>query len=333
MAPTVREIVIPVPHTPKSLVWDDGCLVDWVAGGTRFHLDGRVEDPGVRYAYCFDAAAATSTGNFSAVYTKLGTKGLILERGTVLREINRSYYQANLYEYPIALFSLPDGREVIAHCPDEYNQIEIDLLRTGERLTQSNTRKPKDVFHSRLNASADGKHLVSAGWSWHPVDVVEVFDVLKALAEPSHLDGRGVLESIWTECGISAAFFGNGHVAVGYEPVTHDDVSNQAPCATPQMQMYDLSSPGAPRACSLDASAGAMMAIDDQYFLSLQVFPKLVDLRAGRVVEAWPHLACGTNTSSIRTSEVPSPAYAFENSGLRCAIASDSAIHVLEFQR
>jgi hypothetical protein len=130
MSPTAREILIPVQNMPKSLVWDDGCLVDWVAGGTRFHRDGRIEQPSVRYAYCFDAAVATPSGNFSVVYTQLGTKGLVLERGKVLREINRSYYQANRYDYPIALFCLPDGREVIAHCPNEYKQIEIELLQT-----------------------------------------------------------------------------------------------------------------------------------------------------------------------------------------------------------
>jgi hypothetical protein len=174
---------------------------------------------------------------------------------------------------------------------------------------------------------------LSAGWAWHPVDVVEVFDVQAALRDPSHLDGQGLLESVWTECGISAAFFGNDQVAIGYEPITHDDVSNQNPCATPQLQIYSLSSPVASALGSLEASAGAMMAVDDHHFLSLESFPKLVDRRTGRVVQAWPHLACGRRTSSIRTSASPAIAYAFESTGQRCAIAGPEAIHVLDFRR
>ena len=40
-------------------------------------------------------------------------------------------YQAHEYEYPIALYYLPDGRPAILHCPDEYCQMEIELIETG----------------------------------------------------------------------------------------------------------------------------------------------------------------------------------------------------------
>ena len=98
----------------KSLVWEGDELVDWVAGGRRFRLDGRVIEPNVRYAFAFDAARNSPSGEFSVIYTRCATKGLVLQRGKVLREINRSFYHAAVYEYPIAMFALADGREAIA---------------------------------------------------------------------------------------------------------------------------------------------------------------------------------------------------------------------------
>lgn len=54
-------------------------------------------------------------------------------------------------------------------------------------------RDPTDVFHSRLAVSQDGRHLVMAGWLWHPCGVGWVFDLQQALTDPSVLDGRGVV--------------------------------------------------------------------------------------------------------------------------------------------
>lgn len=61
------------------------------------------------------------------------------------------------YRYPVALFTLPDGRTGIAHCPERYNRLEIEDAITGERLTASGQREPRDVFHSRLAVSGDGR--------------------------------------------------------------------------------------------------------------------------------------------------------------------------------
>jgi hypothetical protein len=59
-----------------------GCdgLVDWVAGGTRWRLDGVQMDPPVQYAYGFDRAVVSPSGRYQALYTECGTKGLILDR-------------------------------------------------------------------------------------------------------------------------------------------------------------------------------------------------------------------------------------------------------------
>jgi len=173
---------------PRSLAWDGGELVDWVAGGTRWStVDGSQHDSGFGYRFNFDRAVVSPSGRYSVIYTERGTKGLVLDRGEILREINRSYYCSDDYAYPVALGRLPDGREVIAHCPDDYNRIHIDTLAGGKRLTRRRN-KPDDTFHSRLSFSPDSRHLLSAGWWWHPFETACVFDVPAALAKPALLD-------------------------------------------------------------------------------------------------------------------------------------------------
>jgi hypothetical protein len=84
-------------------------------------------------------------------------------------------------------FALRDGREVIAHCPDHYNIIEIEEIESGNRLT-SRTGEAADFFHSRLQVSSDSKYLLSAGWVWHPWDTIQLFDIEHALQSPESLD-------------------------------------------------------------------------------------------------------------------------------------------------
>jgi hypothetical protein len=125
----------------KSLCWQGDALVDWVAGGNFYFLDGTTRPRHVGYSYRFDAAVVSPSGTYAVIYEKLGTKGLILKNGNILREINRSFYYAHAYEYPITLFQLPDGREVIAHCREEFCRLDIDDLETGKPLTDSQERK------------------------------------------------------------------------------------------------------------------------------------------------------------------------------------------------
>src|SRR5262249_4371873 len=136
----------------------------------------------------FDAATASPDGRFAVVYERLGTKGLLLHDGKILRELDRSFYHARAYEYPVTLFREPDGRLLLAQCPKLYCCIELEEVESGQSLTASAGRKPADFFHSRLAASPGGKRLLSAGWVWHPWSAVECFDVARALADPRHLD-------------------------------------------------------------------------------------------------------------------------------------------------
>jgi len=323
----VRETRISAPGV-RSLVWHGDVLVDWVDGGRRFTLDGRSHDSGVRYAYPFDAAVTSPSGEFSAIYTRLGTKGLILHRGKILREINRSFYHADVYEFPIALIRLEDGREVIVHCPNDYNQLEIDDLATGRSLAGPTERPPSDFFHSRLMGSADGKRLVSAGWVWHPVDVVRLYSLTKAVADPCHLDGKGLGIDAYAEDGISAAFLETGELAVDLV----EELDQEEPGAsTAALHLFDPALPGTPKVIRRAERLGTMMAVGDHHLLGLYEHPKLLDLRTGNIVRRWMHIDSGVQKSSIILNDPPPPPIALDHSGRRCAIANADGIDVLEF--
>src|SRR5204862_1840925 len=89
--------------------------------------------------------------------------------------------------YPVALFTLPDGTQGLAHCPEEYNKLEIEELASGRRLT-TRTGEAVDFFHSRLQVSPGGTYLLSAGWVWHPLDTVQIFRMAVVLKNTEQLD-------------------------------------------------------------------------------------------------------------------------------------------------
>jgi len=324
----IKEIRVPARNV-RSLVWQGDILVDWVGGGRQFTFGGEVGRAQVFYAYGFDAAVESPSGEFSVIYTRLGTKGLVLRRGKFVREINRSYYFADDYEYPIALVRLQAGNEVVIHCPDHYNQLEIEDLATGERLTGSTNRKPSDCFHSRLACSLDGTRMVSAGWHWHPVDEVKLYDLAAALADPSHLDGEGLGIDAWAEDGCSAAFLPDGRLAVDLVGIVTNDDAVDAPKAA--LRLFDPSGPIAPEVIHRTQRLGTMMAVGTQHLLGLYEHPKLVDLQTGQVVRSWPHINSGAQTSSILNNSPPIPPIALHALGRRCAIADAEGINVLEF--
>jgi hypothetical protein len=98
-----EETVIPAKGV-RSLVWSGNSLVDWVSGGVRYELDGTRESARRSIGYRFDAALVSRSGAHVAIYERLGTKGLLVSAAdcTLLRELNRSYYFADAYEFPTA---------------------------------------------------------------------------------------------------------------------------------------------------------------------------------------------------------------------------------------
>src|SRR5262249_32850286 len=127
----------PAEHRVRSLIWAGDRLLDPVGGGASVGLDGSVTPRSVNWAYVFDRALASDDGQTTVLYTAPGTKGLVIGGRRRVREINRSFYHADVYEFPITVGRLHDGTEVLIHCPDGYNRLAIETLADGRRLGDS----------------------------------------------------------------------------------------------------------------------------------------------------------------------------------------------------
>jgi hypothetical protein len=125
----------------QTLDWYYDSLVDWAAGGRILTLDGQLSNAKWYSTYSFDTAITSSNGQYAFIYTRLGTKGLLLKDGKIIREINRSYYCANVYEYPATFVSLSNGKTYLVHCPISYCQLDIEDVETGEIITNIPDRK------------------------------------------------------------------------------------------------------------------------------------------------------------------------------------------------
>lgn len=317
----------------QSLIWDGDTLVDWVAGGRSCRLDGTTRDPHVSHGFRFNAAVSSPSGRYSVIYDRLGTKGLVLREGEFLREINRSYYHASAYEYPVALFAFPDGRECLAHCPDEYCKLEIEEVETGRPLTHRDN-KPRDLFHSRLDVSPDGRWLLSAGWVWHPVDCVWIYDIPAALQSPPRLDEPEDLDLV-VKCGVeagSACFTGPDTVAVSSgPPIDEPDEDGDEGHGLEEMSIgvYDLRSRRYTHLNGVDEVVGNMLPFGE-FVVGLHEHPKLIDLRTGKITHRWTEFNSGRHNSSIIHHLAPAPPIACDSPNRRFAIADPGGITVIQ---
>jgi hypothetical protein len=293
-------------------------------GGTQFRLEGTIASGDLSFGGPFDRAVTSRDGKYSVIYHALGTKALILHDKKLVREVNRSYYRATTYEYPMALFELPDGRPVIAHCPQAYNRIEIEELESGKTLT-AREGELADFFHSRLQVSPDGEYLLSAGWVWHPCDVVQLFNIREVLQNPTVLDSYAHLELPEEFFEVHAATFLTEHFIVlvgdnGGEPGEEGQFLAQ----------YDLREGRVKFKTPIQKTAGTIMAAGSEHILGFYEHPKLIEIKSGNVVHAWPELNSGNQNSSIIWHDNKPPPIAVDSKLMRFAVADAKGITVIQ---
>lgn len=310
------------PCAVSSLCWSGESLVDPVGGAVRYHLDGTVFDPHVRFAYRFDRAVMSPDGRYSVLYESLGTTGLLLEGTRVVRQLTRDFYQAHVYDYPVALHTLPSGRTLLAHCPESYCALELEDAATGERLTKR-ANDPVDFFHSRLQFSPDGRYLSSAGWIWHPVDAVKVFDVARALEVPASLDQDPLMDA--EDGGIfylSAAFGARDTFAFVRVDESRDG-------DTFSLGTYSLAERKVLSEVALEDAAGPLMVVGPEHVVDFHRHPKLLERATGRVVQRWEALDTGLALGSIRHHLPAPPPFAMDPANRRFAVGTADGIQVI----
>lgn len=323
----------------RSLLWFDDELIDWVSGGRRITANKRVTQPLYNYAYRFDSAIVSVSKEYVALYERLGTKGLLLRSdGHVVREIDRSYYHASAYEYPIAFLTLPDGRPGLVHCPQSYARLEIEVVESGMRLTQRETVSP-DFFHSRLAVSADNQYLLDAGWIWHPFDMIQVYELSRVFAEPASLDGNESSFSSVVRTGVginNVAFLTRECIVFTTDDVYYapDDVEEyeRALLEPGVLAVYDLRERHHRSSVPLEEPAGMLMPLGEDFVIGFYEHPKLIEVATGKVVMRWPEIESGIQNSSIIGRNTTLPPIALDPQHQRFAVASSEAITVIELR-
>jgi hypothetical protein len=307
----------------RSLCWHADELVDFAGDGTRFGLDGSTKRASINWAYRFDNAVTSRDGNYRVICETLGTKGLVLRGNKRVREINRSLYHAHVYEYLIAILDLPDGVLGLAHCPEGYNRLEIEEIESGDNLALRPDESP-DFFHSRLQVSPDGAYLLSAGWVWHPVDIIRVFSIHDALKCPEHLDKPIALNFPVEFFEVNAATFQDNTALLLVGKSESDE-------STPSfVAHYKIKEGVVEQMCALESAPGTIMAVGRDHFVVLYEHPKLFEISTGKVVQGWPELSSGKQNSSFIWHHELRPPLALNPARKRFAVANTNHITVIQ---
>ncbi len=282
----------------RTLNWLGDKLVDWSMAGTVYSLEGEeTQINSYHFAFGCDSAITSQNGDYAFIYKRLGTKGLLLKDGEIIREINRSYYHAETYEYPVAFVTF-NNKTYLVHCPNNYCQIDFEDVETGEIVTNISTREPRDLFHSRFEVSADNKFFMSKGWWWHPWDVLVLFDIEKCLADPSLLDQGISVPNIATEI-CSASFIDDNKILVCTSTEEAMDDENMETIPPGHLAIWNFKTNLVSKPVKIKGEFGNVLAIDEKFCWDIYKYPKIINLETGEVVDKMEDLDTGKQQSSI----------------------------------
>jgi len=307
----------------KTIDWLNGKIIDWVSAGEEYSLDGQKQQL-AKYHYAFNAEGSITSpdGQYAFVYKRLGTKGLLLKNGEILREINRTYYFAESYEYPAAFFVL-DNVTYLVHCPIEYCRLDFENVETGEVVTNIPGRDPSDTFHSRLSISPDGKYLMVCGWVWHPLESVELFDIAACIENPLLLDKSSLYPAFGTEVN-SASFIDNERILIAASD--EDPFDDETPPILPQKNIAiwdflnnDLSVP-----VKVNGDFGNLFAISDKQAWDMFKYPKIINIQTGEIESKIEDINSGLQNSAIFSDVTKSPQISFNRQTGQIAVRIDS---------
>ena len=311
----------------ETICWLDDAIVDWASAGELYTLDGKKKQLGHdSYGFGFDGSIVSSDGQYAFIYKKLDTKGLLLKNGELLREINRSYYCADAYEYPAAFVTIK-GTTYLIHCPLKYCRLDFENVENGELVTDIPGRNPSDVFHSRLEINAANTFLMSKGWFWHPLDVVEVFSLDECIKNPLLLDESTLTPNVGVEV-CTASFIDDSKILIGASGEAFDDENLNLPLK--HIAIWNITSNEVTNAVEVNGGFGNLYSINDRFAWDTYKFPKIIDIETGEIVDTEESVYSGEqNSSIIGHDSLKYPQIVFNSQTKQLAIKGNEKIEVL----
>lgn len=310
----------------QTIAWHHGSIIDWVSAGQQYFLKGQQSQVGkYHYAFSFDASITSQDGQYAFIYKRLGTKGILLKNGEILREINRTYYHAETYEFPAAFLTF-HNRTYLVHCPIDYCQLDFEDVESGEIVSNIEGRKPCDIFHSRLSISPDNKYLMVCGWAWHPVDTVELFDIAECFKNPLLLDKSSLYPHFGTPIN-SASFIDNNRILIAASD--EEPFNDAAPSALPQkhIAIWNFSKNEITTPLKIDGEFGNLFAINDMLAWDMYKFPKIINIQTGEIKSKLEDINSGEQISSILYDDIDKyPQIIFDRQTSQIAIRVNSTI-------
>lgn len=314
----------------KTIDWLKDNIVDWASAGQLYSADGQQKQIGkYNHVFSFDASITSQNGEYALIYKRLGTKGLLLRKGEILREINRTYYCAERYEFPAAFITV--GKETyLVHCPIDYCQLDFENVETGEIVSNIQGRKPSDIFHSRLSISSDNKYLMVCGWVWHPVDTVELYDIAACLENPLLLDKSFLYPNFGTEIN-SASFIDNDRILIA--STDEEPFDDEVPPLLPQkhLAIWNFIKNEITAPIKVKGEFGNLFAINERQAWDMFKFPKIINIQTGEIESKIEEINSGLQTSSIMYEDTEkSPQICFNRETSQIAVlVNNNTIEVL----
>ena len=318
-------IEIPWPGA-ATLMWDGDEVLD-ITSGQRGNFAGSLTSRLIIMTYRFDRAIGVrSRGvHWGVAYTNRSTKAVLVKNGSVHRELNRSFYCAEAYDYPITIGTDAAGRVVVIHCPNTFDLLEIEDAETGTVL---DSLKSKDMeFHSRLNLSADGCLLIDAGWFWHPWCGAVVFEITRADDGTLRFMKDTAFSTVFsTQNEIdSVAFMGNSHLVVSSVSNYLGEGPEPRSLCPKQLGVWSLTERRWESKVDLSEPAGMLMPWKE-WVVSFYDHPKLIELASGKVVHRWDKICSGKQLGPIELGDPPPPPIATDPLRGRFAIAGSKTV-------
>lgn len=308
-----------------TLLWDGDDLVD-VTSGVRIHKDGSISQRTHFSAYPFDRAIGLRDGDtlWSVAYANRHTKAILLKNGRVHRQLNRSFYFAHAYDYPIALARGPRGNILLIHCPADFDTLEIEDAETGS--TYARKKIPEMEFHSRLAVSSNSRYLLDAGWFWHPVGGAWLCEFDELLCANDQTP-QGHSFAFGAEID-SVAFLGESHVIVTSTDEVINEKTPQSGLGPRQLGVWSISTSSWCSRLDLSSPTGAIMPWRD-WVVSFYEFPRVIEISTGRIVHSWDKIYSGKQLGSIDLGDPPPPPMAIDPQRGRFAVQVPDGVAVV----